>query len=90
MGYPRIIHFNGIFPYKPTRFEYPRLWKLAGHSKTSPGEKNPGAQWQCVSRLQQGSLAELLRTQQHLQYGGLNGGSRRFHAILWDIYIYIY
>ena len=26
-GYPQIIHFNGMFPYKPTIFGYPHLWK---------------------------------------------------------------
>ena len=26
-GYPQIIHFSGIFPYKPTIWEYPHLWK---------------------------------------------------------------
>ena len=25
--YPQIIHFNGIFPYKPSIFGYPHLWK---------------------------------------------------------------
>ena len=40
-GYPSIIHFNGIFPYKPSILGYPHLWKAPCSKKRKRGDEPP-------------------------------------------------
>jgi hypothetical protein len=36
MGYPKIIHFNRLFHYKPSIWGYPHLWKPPYHPSNKP------------------------------------------------------